>query len=213
MGLFQKKPTTGSNVPLYTLGKNKSRVIVGLGNIGQEYDLTRHNIGFTCVDSFAKKNDFPTWILKKDLKCQLTQATLGDTRVIIIKPQTFMNLSGEAVQLVQNFYKIKTQDFLVVHDEVDIPFGTIRTRMAGGSAGHNGLKSIISTIGEDFGRIRIGIANELLEKVETADFVLQKFNKTELEEMQTLTKEVNTLLTETVYGEGALLADTRMFIV
>jgi PTH1 family peptidyl-tRNA hydrolase len=213
MGLFQRKPTTGTDTPLYTLGKNKNRVIVGLGNIGKEYDATRHNIGFACIDSFAAKNDFPTWILKKDLKCQLTQTTLGDTRVILIKPQTFMNLSGEAVQLVQNFYKIKDQDFLVVHDELDIPFGTIRTRMAGGSAGHNGLKSIMSTIGEDFGRIRVGIANEFSEKLEAADFVLQKFSKTEQEQMQSLQKEVNTLLTETVFSEGHLLADTRQFII
>ena len=131
MALFQRRPQGSDTMRYYTLGQNKTVLIVGLGNPGKEYEGTRHNIGFEAVDRFAGDHDFPAWIEKKDLKCHFTQTQLGEAKVIVIKPTTFMNLSGEAVQAVANFYKIGAENIIVVHDELDIPFGQIRTRVGG----------------------------------------------------------------------------------
>ncbi|MDB5185992.1 MAG: aminoacyl-tRNA hydrolase [Candidatus Saccharibacteria bacterium] len=212
MGLFQKKPIQGSVAPLYSLGLNRTVLIVGLGNPGKEYDKTRHNVGFTAIDAFVKATELGDWMNKKDLKTELTSGMLGETRVIVIKPTTFMNLSGEAVQAVANFYKIDHSHIIAVYDELDLPFGQIRTRQGGSAAGHNGVKSMIQHLGEDFGRVRIGIANEFSDKADSADFVLGKFTKTELEQMPNLTRETTAILTEYVYG-SQLSAETRNFIV
>lgn len=209
MALFQKKPELSSNLPLYTLGLNKTLLIVGLGNPGK-YDGTRHNIGFAALDELAAKQSFEPWTLKKDLKCLLTSQTMGDNRVLLIKPTTFMNLSGEAVQAVMHFYKIPLQQVVVVHDELDIPFGQIRTRTGGSSAGHNGIKSVTQHVGEEYGRIRIGI--QAATPMETADFVLTTFSKSEQEHMPELLRETTAILSEYIYG-GQLMAETRSFIV
>ena len=148
MALFQRRPEAGHAVQYYTLGQNKHILIVGLGNPGKEYDNNRHNIGFQALDAFAEANNFDSWINKKDLKCLMATARLGDTQVMAIKPTTFMNLSGEAVQAVAHFYKIPTERILAVYDEIDIPFGQIRLRTGGSSAGHNGVKSLIQHVGE-----------------------------------------------------------------
>ena len=211
MALFQKKPTTTSP-PIYTLGLTRNIIIVGLGNPGKDYDGTRHNIGFEVVDALATKQDFEPWITKKDLKCQFTSNTLGSARVILIKPTTFMNLSGEAVRLVSDFYKVSPGSILVVHDELDIPFGQIRTRMGGSSAGHNGLKSIIQHVGEGCGRVRIGIGPKTPQQMDSADFVLAPFNKEQQAHMPQLLQEAQAILTEYIYGT-ALPADTRDFLV
>lgn len=210
MALFQRKPTIESSVPLYTFSAQKTVLIIGLGNPSEEYDYTRHNIGFLCVDIFAKDNNFDPWILKKDLKSEMTQATMGQTRVILAKPQTFMNKSGEAVQAIMYFYKISPQDVLVIHDELDIQFGQIRCRMGGGAAGHNGIKSLIQHIGGDFGRIRIGIGPKTHETMDSADFVLQRFSDEERNKLKNLSREVTAILTETIYG-GDLPHETRSF--
>ena len=190
MGLFQNRPQVGETIQYYTLGQNKTVLLVGLGNPGKEYTGTRHNIGFQCLDSFAKANDFDPWVEKKDLKCLIATATLGDTRVIAIKPTTFMNLSGEAVQAVMHFYKISPEKFIVVHDELDIPFGQIRLRTGGSSAGHNGLKSIFQHLNDNFPRVRIGIGPKEPGQIDSADFVLQTFSKTQQAHLPELTREV-----------------------
>lgn len=210
MGLFHRREEPQSEV-LYTvgIGDQKNRLIVGLGNPGRQYEQTRHNIGFMCLDAFTAAEN-GTWHEKKALKSLICELRIGQTRIILCKPQTFMNLSGEAVRAVQQFYKITNQDLAVVHDELDIPFGQIRTRQGGGAAGHNGVKSLIQHIDEDFGRIRVGVANEFSPKVDSADFVLQKFYKTELESMKALATEVGSLINEFAFGE--LPTDTRKFI-
>lgn len=199
MGLFVRKTDTDSIAqPLYSIGLTKTVLIVGLGNPGKEYDKTRHNIGFACVDAFAEAQGFPAWTVKKDLKSQVTSQTVGDTRVILLKPTTFMNNSGESVQAVQNFYKLNNSQLVVVHDELDIPFADIRTKNSGGSAGHNGLKSIIALCGEDFTRIRIGIANDFSTAADSADFVLGRFTKEEQAKLPKIRSDVSTLLTNFV---------------
>jgi len=212
MSLFQKRPQVGDSIQFYTLGQNKVALVVGLGNVGSEYNRTRHNIGFEAIDRFVTDQDFTPWIEKKDLKCHMATGQLGETKVIAIKPTTFMNLSGEAVQAVAHFYKVSPDQIVVVHDELDIPFGQIRTRIGGSSAGHNGIKSVTQHIGEQYGRVRIGIGPKLHEKQDSADFVLAKFSSEQEAQIKNLTREVSAILSEFAYG-GQLVAETRNFIV
>lgn len=214
MALFQKRPELGDAIQFYTLGQNKTVLLVGLGNIGKDYDGTRHNIGFACLDHFVAKSreDMSGWIEKKDMKCHLSTGRIGDTRVIAMKPTTLMNLSGEAVQLVANFYKIAPSQTAIIHDELDIDFGLIRTRLGGGAAGHNGIKSVTQHFGEDTGRIRIGIGPKQPEQIDSADFVLAPFTKKEQSQLPNLYQEVHALLGEYLYGTN-LPTDTRTFIV
>lgn len=211
MALFQKNPHNNTEKQsLYTLGLTKNILIVGLGNKGKDYTGTRHNIGFECLDAFVRATELPDFIDKKDLSCLHTSGTIGDSRVIAIKPTTFMNLSGKAVQAAANFYKIPLDQIVVVHDELDIPFGQIRTRVGGADAGNNGIKSIIQHMGPDFGRVRIGIKAET--PMESSDFVLAKFSPGEQKQLPNLIKETTAILTEYVYS-GQLAHETRKFIV
>ena len=153
-----------------------------------------------------------SWIEKKDLKCHLSKGRLGDTMVIAIKPTTLMNLSGQAVHVASSFYKVASANILAVHDELDIPFGQIRLRMGGAAAGHNGVKSVSQAIGEDYGRVRIGIGPKHPEQIDSADFVLQPFDKTEHAQLANLTRETNAILTEYIFS-NQLSHETRSFIV
>lgn len=213
MALFQRRPEAGHAVQYYTLGQNKTLLIVGLGNPGKEYDDTRHNIGFAALDAFAEANNFDPWVNKKDLKCEMTSGRLGETRVILIKPTTYMNLSGEAAQAVAHFYKIPASRIVAVYDEIDIDFGQIRTRTGGSSAGHNGVKSLIQHLGEDFGRVRIGIGPKTPEQIDSADFVLARFSSEQQAQLKNLTRETTAILSEYCYGDGQLPAETRNFMV
>jgi PTH1 family peptidyl-tRNA hydrolase len=208
MALFQKKFQDTSSVPLYTLGAHKTVLIIGLGNTGKEYGGTRHNIGFAVLDEFAKKNDFPGWIAKKDLKCQLSSQNLGETRVILCKPTTFMNNGGEAAQAVQRFYRVYNENTLAVYDELAISFGQLRTRLGGSDAGHNGVKSLIQHIGDDFGRLRIGVGSDLAKNAGAADFVLGKFSKAEQGTIPQIIQEAGALITEYIFS-GQLPHETR----
>lgn len=211
MALFQKRPQIGSSINFTTYGMNKTLLIVGLGNVGAEYDGTRHNIGFACIDEFARKNEFPAWVNKTDLKCMTTSAMIGDTKVYLCKPTTFMNLSGEAVQALAHFYKIELAHIIVVHDEIDIDFGQVRLRMGGSSAGHNGIKSVTKHMTENYGRVRIGIGPKKPEQIDSADFVLAKFSAAETEHIGELKREVNAVLSELAYG-SPLTPETRTFL-
>lgn len=213
MALFQRNPHSDrQHQPLFSVGMNKTILIVGLGNIGKEYDATRHNIGFACLDTFATTHEFDPWVEKKDFKCLVAIKTLGETRVILCKPTTFMNNSGEAVQKISHFYKIHSRQVVAVHDELAIEFGQIRMRIGGSDAGNNGIKSLISHIGPDFGRVRIGIDGDKPAQIDSADYVLAKFSKQEQEDIPALTREVTSILTEYVFS-GQLPHDTRSFLV
>jgi PTH1 family peptidyl-tRNA hydrolase len=212
MALFQKKPDSGSSMPLYSLGLQKNVLIVGLGNMGKDFEGTRHNIGFAVVDALASNQGFDGWTEKKDLKCQIASATIGDTRVILCKPTTMMNLSGEAVQAVSHFYKIQLSQIAVVHDELDIDFGQIRTRVGGGSAGNNGVKSVTQHMGEEYGRVRVGIGPKTPEQIDSADYVLAKFSNEQNDQMKNLLQESTAILTEYIHS-GQLPHETRTFLV
>lgn len=214
MGLFQRQRQEDIEVTYQvSFGAEKTKLIVGLGNPGSEYDMTRHNIGFYCVDALVGAEN-ASYSDKKSLKCQLADIKIGGTRLIIIKPQTFMNLSGEAVQAVQHFYKISNTDTIVVHDELDVKFGKIRTNIGGSAAGHNGIKSLIKHCGDPpdggFARIRVGIGPKTPEQMDSADFVLQKFNEEEQGNLKALSNEVIAVINEAIFGE--LKPETRSFL-
>ena len=213
MGLFQRQPINlKQNLP-YSISINTGTVlVVGLGNPGKEYQLTRHNVGFMGVDSFATKNEFPGWSEEKKFKGLVTSKNIGSVKVILFKPTTFMNDSGQAVQALSSFYRIDERRIVAVHDELAIPFGQIRNRVGGQAAGHNGIKSLIQHIGPNFGRIRIGIKNSLSAKKDTSDFVLSNFTKKEQEYIPDLIGEVEGIMTEYIYG-GELPLDTRKIIL
>lgn len=163
-------------------------LIVGLGNIGKKFDGTRHNSGFMAVDTYAKENGFPAWQEKAKFKALVTEDFVGGKKVVLAKPTTLYNLSGEAVRALKDFYKLSGKDIIVVHDELDLPFSSVKEKVGGGSAGSNGLKSIIAHVGADFKRIRIGIKNDHLEKYDPADFVLAKFSSAEKKQLPEIIK-------------------------
>lgn len=213
MALFQRQPIRLSqNVPYSISFNSKTILIIGLGNPGREYNKTRHNIGFASIDNFAEVNGFEQWQANKKFKGSLTEKTIGSARVVLLKPSTFMNLSGESAQAVASFYKIPIENCVAVYDELSIPFGQIRNRIGGQSAGHNGVKSLIQHLGANFGRVRIGIKNSFSANTEDSDFVLGKFTKEEQVAIPHLYNETNGILTEYIYG-GTLPNDTRKIIL
>lgn len=165
------------------------KLVVGLGNIGDHFKGTRHNIGFTVLDSLSGD-----WLDKPKFKSSVAEASIAGEKVLLIKPATYYNLSGDAVLAVKNFYKLTNADILVIHDELALPFGTIRTRAQGTDAGNNGIKSIISQLGNDFARIRIGISNDFTTKTDAADFVLGHFSHDELKKMTDITTSCHKLV-------------------
>lgn len=201
MGLFDRKKTNYyDSQPLYTLGNSKTLLVVGLGNLGGTYAHNRHNVGFMAIDRYRVSHELSDWVEKKDLSCYLSVGTVGSTRVLLIKPTTMMNVSGEAVQKVQHFYKVDSADTVVVYDDLDVHFGAIRTRTGGGTAGHNGIKSLSQHIDKNFDRIRIGIGPKSHEQMDSADFVLQDFSKEQLASLEKILREVSVLIDERTTG-------------
>lgn len=209
MGLFERK-STPITMSYFSIGNEKTKLVVGLGNVGKKYEQTRHNAGFLCLDHAVKLQD-GVWKEKKSLKSMVCEIRNGEKRIIYIKPTTLMNLSGDAVQAVKQFYKIDNKDILVVHDELALPFGSLRLRNGGSDAGNNGIKSVSAAIGEAYARLRIGIANEQGSKEDAAAYVLKNFSKAEQGEFKKLYTETNALITEFIYSD-TLTPDTRTFI-
>lgn len=157
-------------------------LIVGLGNPGNQYSLTRHNIGFMAIDYLVKGFGNPP--VKNQFKAEIFQAKIGEHPVIFCKPQTFMNLSGESVQPLMGFYKIPMDHLIVLHDEIDQPFGQMKIQKNRGHGGHNGIKSISGLLGSaDYIRLRLGVGRPENPNIPVADYVLNKFNPDEFEKM------------------------------
>lgn len=147
-------------------------IIVGLGNPGEKFENTRHNVGFMAINAFAKKNDFPEFELDKKSNCLLSKKN----SVFLIKPQTFMNNSGKSVKPIALQYKVKSNNVLVIHDDSDLPLGSIKIVKERGSAGHKGVESVMRTIGKKgLMRLRIGIRPTIKHK-DSMDLVLKKFS-------------------------------------
>jgi PTH1 family peptidyl-tRNA hydrolase len=150
-------------------------LIVGLGNPGRQFEKTRHNLGFRVLDYLQKKWSFPSFVLKKNLFSLISRGKFLEKEIILAKPQTFMNSSGKAVKKIKTRFKLKTENIIVIHDEMDLPLGKTKLSFGKGSAGHKGVLSIIEALKtKDFFRYRIGIGKKKKE-----NFVLEKFSKEE----------------------------------
>ena len=161
------------------------RIVVGLGNPGRTYALTRHNVGFMVVDEFSAIHHMS--FSRQKFKAEIATGSVAGQQVILAKPQTFMNLSGDAVGPLIRFYNIPLPDLLVVYDDIDIPFGRMRLKPFGTSGGHKGMKSIIASLGTDeFPRLRIGIGRETIP-ADLADYVLSEFSPEEKAELSGIT--------------------------
>ncbi|WP_281883882.1 aminoacyl-tRNA hydrolase [Paenibacillus sp. YYML68] len=150
---------------------------VGLGNPGKQYESTRHNIGFMALDRFAERHSIK--ITSSKCKGLLGEGVIGGQKVYLLKPQTYMNLSGESMRSFMDFYKASIEDLIVIYDDLDTPFGSIRLRYQGSAGGHNGIKSTIAHLGtQSFNRIRMGISRPAPGR-DIADYVLHTFSKEE----------------------------------
>ena len=168
------------------------KMIVGLGNPGKKYEKTRHNIGFIAIDSLRKKLNISDE--REKFQAFMSEKNIDGEKVIFLKPQTFMNLSGNSVIEIVNFYKLDPKkDIIVIYDDMDLPFGDIRIREKGSSAGHNGIKSIISHIGEEFVRIKCGIG---VKEKDAIEHVLGEFNQTEQKGLDEILEKINNCVIE-----------------
>lgn len=159
------------------------KIILFQGNFPEKYNGTRHNVGFEFADYLAKKFNAKSQE-KPKFKAFIAEISLFGEKILLVKPTTFYNETGFSARAICDFYKVDfRKDFLAVHDDLDLDFGTVRVRKSGSSAGNNGLKSLISVFGEDFPRIKIGIANEFLPRIGAVNFVLEKFLKAESEKL------------------------------
>lgn len=172
-------------------------LIVGLGNTGRKYQRNRHNVGFMVVDRLAGLHGIS--VNRVQNKSLVGNGRIAQQSVILAKPQTMMNLSGDAVGPIANYYNIAPANVLVIYDELDLPFGTIRLREKGGAGGHNGMKSIINHLGNDFPRLRLGIGRPP-GRMPPAAYVLQDFGKDDapvvVELIDTAVQAVTTFLTD-----------------
>ena len=159
------------------------QIWVGLGNPGAKYALHRHNVGFLAVDALAEIHNFPA--PRKAFRSLVTEGRIGKQRVILVRPQTFMNDSGDAVQQALHFYKLDLDALTVFHDELDLAPMKVKVKQGGGTAGHNGLRSIDSHLGPDFRRVRIGIGHPG-HKDRVTPYVLGNFAKSEMEPLSDL---------------------------
>lgn len=155
-------------------------VIAGLGNPGKKYENTRHNIGFITLDFLAERHDIK--INKIKHKALVGEGRISGQKVLLVKPQTYMNLSGEALREVMDYYKVDMEDMIVIYDDIDLPAGSVRIRKKGSAGTHNGMRSIVQHLGTDFPRIRMGIGND--RKGDLVNFVLGGFSKEDREVLE-----------------------------
>ena len=170
--LFKKIESTGAALPI-------THIVVGLGNVGKEYEKTRHNAGFMAIDALAEKCGVR--IDRVKFHALTAEATVAGVRVLLMKPTTYMNNSGVAISEAAAFYKIAPENVIVLHDEISFDAGVMRIRRRGSAGGHNGLKSIIAHLGSDaFPRIKIGVGKKPSPEYDLVDFVLGKFSQDDL---------------------------------
>ncbi len=160
------------------------KIIFAQGNPGLEYAASRHNVGFIVLDALAEQLG-AKWTNKPKFNAMTAEAVIADEKAVLVKPTTFYNETGVSARKLVDFYKLdQTKDFLVIHDDLALTFGTIRVRQQGSDAGNNGIKSLNAHLGEQYGRVRIGTQNELHERLDDSLFVLSKFNGDESARLQ-----------------------------
>lgn len=164
------------------------KLIVGLGNPGKEYQNTRHNVGYMVLDKYIKEVDW-----KEKFNALYLEKRIDNEKVIFVKPLTYMNLSGNAVVKFVNFYNLNIEDILVIQDDLDLTFGNYKLKKNSSAGGHNGIKSIISSLGsQEFLRLKIGVSND--KSIDTKDYVLGKFSKSDLEKLDSLQNIFNEVI-------------------
>ena len=164
------------------------KLIVGLGNPGKDYKNTRHNVGFLVLDSYLNTSDW-----KEKFNALYHETRINGEKVIFVKPLTFMNLSGDAVVKFVNYYDVNIDDILVIHDDLDLPFSTYKLKKNSSAGGHNGIKSIISRLSsEAFARLKVGVSHD--RSVDTKDYVLGNFSKSETEKFNEMQKDFNNII-------------------
>lgn len=171
------------------------KLIFAQGNPGTRYEKTRHNVGFLAVDFFARLHSLE-FQSKSKFNADIAEFTHNGEKILVVKPMTFYNETGVSARAIVDFYKIATEDILVIHDELALPFGKIRIRHSGSDAGNNGIKSLNAHLGQSYGRIRIGIQNSNNEHIQDVDFVLATFSNDEF-----------VFLKQTIFQETARLLD------
>lgn len=178
-------------------------MIFAQGNPGRQYQQNRHNIGFYLLDDFASRHS-AEFTAKSKFHADIAEITLSSQKVLLVKPSTFYNETGQSARAITDFYKITpAEDLLVIHDELALPFGTIRIRQKGSDGGNNGIKSLNSHLGPDYTRLRVGIYNPLRDRIPDADFVLSNFTQNEAELLHaTVSPKINELLE--AFCSGAL---------
>ncbi len=188
------------------------KIITGLGNPEKKYEFTRHNIGFWVIAAFAEKNNFPGFKLSKKFNALISENIINNEKIILAKPQTFMNESGKAIKSILDFNKTGTAPaqtragtapaiLILIHDDIDLPIGEIKVSQNRGSAGHKGVESIIQKLGtKNFSRIRIGILPQTGKPENVEKFVLEKFSESEKEILKKAIEQVISALENQLYG-------------
>lgn len=171
------------------------QIIIGLGNPGEKYSATRHNVGFFFVDKLKEKYSFPEFALNKKFQAEISKGKIEGVEVLLVKPATFMNLSGAAAQSALDFYKLSPDDLIVIQDDLDIALGKYKLATDSSSAGHNGVQNIIDQLGtQKFRRLRVGIGEEKegapVCRLGAHDFVLGKFTPEETDAMEKISEEI-----------------------
>lgn len=175
------------------------KLLVGLGNPGAKYARNRHNVGFMAVEAIADAQGFGPW--RSKFQGEIADGTLGSERALLLKPQTFMNLSGDSVQAAAAFYKVSPADIIVLHDELDLAPGKVRLKTGGGHAGHNGLRSITAHLGPDFRRVRIGIGHPGDKRL-VSNYVLSDFSKYDADWLDPFLEAIGAAAPELATGDG-----------
>lgn len=175
------------------------KLVLALGNPEARYDQTRHNVGFGVLDAFAGEQG-TDWQHKDKFKAYIAELTRGDEKILLAKPTTYYNLAGESARALADFYKITPEDILIIHDDLMLPFGTLRTRRGGRDAGNNGLKSLNAHLGETTARLRIGIWNDRRDRMDDTEFVLGKFSLDEQKSLAEMQSKTNQLIDAFITG-------------
>jgi len=175
------------------------KVIFGLGNPGREYDFTRHNLGFLVLDRLAASYS-AEFLPKSKFFAHVAEFSASGEKILLVKPQTYYNEGGQAARAIIDFYKLQPTNLLAVHDELALPFGTLRVRSDGSDAGNNGIKSLSTHLGPQYPRLRIGIATQLRNQMNDADFVLGRFNAEEQAGLTAITDHAQTIVKGFING-------------
>lgn len=182
------------------------KIIFAQGNPEPSYMGTRHNLGFAVLEAFASRSGVP-FSAKAKFHADIAELQAPDEKILLVKPTTFYNETGISARALVDFYKLDTGDILVLHDELSLPFGTLKTRFEGSDAGNNGIKSLNTHIGQQYARIRLGIYNPIRDQINDSDFVLGKFTPQEKEALPRITEQAHSFIADFIQGN---LTSTRI---